>query len=253
VTPIPSGPAAGGAAWQFLTTYLVNDGLAIDAGALGLLHPVEAQARVRHVVVTHSHIDHVATLPVFLENIYSGAADAVTVHATAPVLDSLRQDLFNDRLWPDFVALSRPEAPFVRLSVLEPGRPVVLDGLRVTPVPVRHVVPTVGLLIDDGTSAALFSSDTAPTDAVWDVANATPHLKAVFLEATFPDEMADLAEVAMHLTPRLFAAEVAKLRRPAEVYAVHIKPRYYEQVVAQLRALGLPRVRIAELGETYTV
>src|SRR5207249_4277362 len=189
VTPIPSGPAAGAAARQFLTTYLVNDGLAIDAGALGLLHPVEAQARVRHVVVTHSHIDHVATLPVFLENIYSGAADAVTVHATAPVLASLRLDLFNDRVWPDFVALSRPEAPFVRLSLLEPGRPVVLDGLRVTPVPVRHVVPTVGLLIDDGTSAALFSSDTGPADALWDAANATPHLRAVFLEATFPDEM----------------------------------------------------------------
>jgi ribonuclease BN (tRNA processing enzyme) len=252
VTPIPSGPA-GPSARQFLTTYLVNDGLAIDAGALGLLHPVAAQARVRHVIVTHTHIDHVATLPVFLENIYAGAAEAVTVHATAPVLESLQRDLFNDRLWPDFVALSRPEAPFVRLSPLEPGRPVVLGGLRVTPVPVTHVVPTVGLLIDDGTSAALFSSDTAPTHALWDAANAAPRLAAVFLEATFPDEMAALAEVAMHLTPRLFATEVAKLRRPADILAVHIKPRYHERVVAELRGLGLPNLRVAELGETYAV
>ena len=109
------------------------------------------------------------------------------------------------------------------------------------------------LLIDDGTSAALFSSDTAPTDVLWDAANATPHLKAIFLEATFPEGMADLANVAMHLTPRLFAAELAKLRRPAQVFAVHIKPRYHDQVVAELRALGLPNLRITEPGETYTV
>jgi ribonuclease BN (tRNA processing enzyme) len=252
VTPIPSGPA-GAAARQFLTTYLVNDNLAIDAGALGLIHPVEAQARVRHVVLTHSHIDHVATLPVFLDNVYSRAAGPVTVHATAPVFASLRLDLFNGRVWPDVVALSRPESPFVRLSLLEPGRPVVIGGLRVTPVPVRHAVPTIGVLIDDGTSAVLFSSDTAPADALWDAANATPHLKAVFLEASFPDELAELAARAMHLTPRLLAAELAKLRHPAEVFAVHIKPRYYEQVVAELRALGLSNVRIAEMGETYTV
>jgi cAMP phosphodiesterase len=252
VTVIPSA-TGGGAGGQFLTTYLVNDTLAVDAGSVGLLRPVEAQARVRHVVVTHAHIDHVASLPVFLDNIYDGAADCVTVHATAPVLDSLRQDVFNERVWPDFVGRSPPQAPFVRLSLLEPGRPVVLGDLRVTPVPVNHVVPTVGVLIDDGSSAALFPSDTAPTDAVWEAANATPHLKAVFLEASFPEEMAGLAAVAKHLTPRLFAGELAKLRRPADVYAVHIKPRYYGQVVAELRALALPGVRIAELGETYTV
>jgi len=253
VTLIPCTPAVGGAAGQFLTTYLVNDTLAIDAGAVGLLQPLAAQVRIRHVVLTHAHIDHVATLPLFLENIYTGAAEAVTVHGTQPVLDALQQDVFNDRLWPNFVSLSPPEAPLLRLSLLEPGRPVVLDGLRITPVPVQHVVPTVGLLVEDGTTAALFPSDTAPTDAIWEVANAAPNLKAVFLEATFPEEKAELAAVSEHLTPRLFAREVAKLRRPVDLFAVHIKPRYRDRVVAELLALGLPNLHIAEVGKTYTV
>jgi ribonuclease BN (tRNA processing enzyme) len=253
VTLIPSACAGGDAACQFLTTYLVNDRLAIDAGALGLLQPIEAQARVRHVVVTHSHIDHVASLPVFLENVYSGTPDAVTVHAIRPVLDSLQQDLFNGRVWPDFVGLSRPEAPFLRLSALEPGRPVVLGGLRVTAVPVNHVVPTVGVLVEDGPTAVLFPSDTGPTDAIWDVANAAAGLKAVFLEATFPEEMARLADLSKHLTPRLFAAEAAKLRRRIDLFAVHLKPRYRARVAAELLALELPNLRIADVGQTYTV
>jgi ribonuclease BN (tRNA processing enzyme) len=254
VTILPSACAAGGdPACQFLTTYLVNGRLAIDAGALGLLQPVAAQARVRHVLLTHTHIDHVASLPVFLENVYAGTPDAVTVHGTREVLDALRQDVFNDRLWPDFIGLSRPEAPFLRLSVLEPGRPVVLDGLRVTPVPVNHVVPTVGVLVEEGTTAALFSSDTGPTDALWELANAAAGLKAVFLEATFPEDMAWLADVSKHLTPRQFAAEAAKLRRPVELLAVHLKPRYRARVAAELLALGLPHMRVAEVGQTYTV
>src|SRR5438105_3776390 len=115
--------------------------------------------------------------------------------------------------------------------------------VRVTPIPSG---PAAGAAARQFLTTYLVNDGLAiDADALWDVANAAPHLKAVFLEATFPEEMADLAEIAMHLTPRLFAAEVAKLRRPADVFAVHIKPRYYEQVVAELHALGLPNLRIA--------
>jgi ribonuclease BN (tRNA processing enzyme) len=245
--------AATGPGRQILTSYLVNDRVAVDAGSVGLLVPLEAQMRVRHIVITHSHLDHVASLPVFLDNVYSGTADAVTVHGSASVLESLQRDFFNGRLWPDYIGLSRSQAPFLRLALLEPGRPVVVDGLRITPVPVNHAVPTIGLLIEDGSSAVVFSSDTAPTEVLWQVANEAPRLSAVFLEASFPDEMAGLAEIALHLTPRLFAAEAAKLRRPVQLFAVHIKPRYHEQIVAELMRLGLDKLQIVEPGRTYTV
>ncbi len=254
ITLVPSsGGSAEEASRQYLTSYLLNGTVAVDAGAVGLLAPLAAQARVRHVVVTHAHIDHVASLPIFLENVYDGSGDCVTVHATPPVLESLRQDVFNGRLWPDFVALSEREPPFLKLAPLEAGRPVVLDGLRVTPVPVNHVVPTVGLIVEDGAGAVVFPSDTGPTDLLWDLANRTSNVRAVFLEATFPEALSRLAGVSKHLTPSLFAREGRKVRGDARLYAVHIKPRFYEEVVRELHALGLPNLEVVVPGQEYDV
>jgi ribonuclease BN (tRNA processing enzyme) len=252
VTLLPSTVAEPGQpSRQFLTSYLLNETVALDAGSLGLHRTPHEQARVRHVLVTHTHLDHLASLPMLLDNVYQGDGDCVTVYGSDAVLDCLRRDVFNDRLWPDFIRLSAERPPFLRLERLEPGRPVDLDGLRITPVPVDHVVPTLGFIVEDGSAAVVFPSDTGPTEEIWRRANAAANLRAVFLEATFPQAMAELAGVARHLTPALFAAEVRKVRRPARFIAVHISPRFYAQVVDELRALGLPDLEIGEPGKAY--
>jgi ribonuclease BN (tRNA processing enzyme) len=248
---VPS--ALGATPLQYLTTLLVNDAVAFDAGSLGLFGTPAEQARVRHVFLTHSHIDHVASLPIFLENVSDDSADCPTVHATEPVLDVLRRDLLNDRLFPDFVRLSRAGPPLVRLESVTPGEPVAVAGLTVTAVEVDHVVPTVGYLIDDGAAAIAFVTDTGPTDAVWEAANRCPRLAAVFLEVTFPTPLAGLADVAKHLTPTLFAAELQKLRPAVSVYAIHLKARCRDELLGELAALRLPRVSVLEPGRPVEV
>src|SRR5262249_11306722 len=114
-----------------------------------------------------------------------------------------------------------------------------------------HAVPTLGFLVQEPGTAVAFSSDTGPTEALWELANATPDLKAVFLEATFPDELAWLASLSKHLTPRLLAAGARKLKRPATFVAVHIQPTSRARVVEQLQALGLPDLKVGELGVPY--
>jgi ribonuclease BN (tRNA processing enzyme) len=234
-----------------LTSYLVGDTVAVDAGCLGLYGSWRDQARVRHLLLTHTHMDHVASLPIFLENVYQAADEPVTVYGSEAVLGCLRRDLFNDRLWPDFVALSEGPNKFLRLQTVEDGKPLVVDGLRVTPCAVNHVVPTLGFFLEDDTGAVLIVSDTGPTEAVWERANGTANLKAVFLEASFPDALAWLADVSKHLTPASFAREARKLSRPVPLIAVHIKPRYHAEVVAELQTLGLPELQIARYGEPY--
>ena len=239
---------------QFLSSYLVNDAVCIDAGSIGLFGSPREQARVRHILISHTHIDHLATLPIFLENAFEGNSAPVTIHGTEVVLDCLRRDLFNDRLWPDFVALSGGNTKFLQLQTLEPGRTVTLENLRITPVPVNHVVPTVGFIVEDDRAAVIIASDTGPTESLWERANQTPHLKAVFLEVTFPDGMAWLADAARHLTPATFAAEVQKLRplkKPPTILAVHLKPRFRQQILKELRALHVPRLKIARFGRVY--
>src|SRR5262249_42880274 len=146
----------------------LNDTVAIDSGCLGLYGSPHEQARVKHVFLTHSHLDHLASLPMFLMNTVTGKDDAVTLFGSAAVLDCLRRDLFNDRLWPDFVRISAEGRPYLRLQQLEPGLPVAVAGLRFTPVEVNHAVPTFGFVIEDERSTVVFTSDTGPTEAIWE-------------------------------------------------------------------------------------
>lgn len=252
VTLVPSAlGVSGNEPCQYLTSFIINDSIVIDAGSIGFVRTPAEQARIRHVLLSHSHVDHVASLPILLENAFEARPDPITVHATEPVLQCLQVDIFNERLWPDFIQMGQPKTPFVRLQKLTPGRPVELEGLCITPIPVNHVVPTVGFIVEEPDSAVVFASDTGPTEEIWERANALPHLKAVFLEATFPNHLRWLADVAKHHTPATFAAEVAKLMRPVPVIVVHIKARYAAQVVRELEALALPNVTIGQSGKPY--
>ncbi len=253
VTLVPSSIAAAGEEpSQYLISYLINDTLAIDAGSLGLYGTPQLQAKIRHVLLSHSHIDHTATLPIFLENAYEAKGDCVTVHGSDDVLECLKRDTFNNRTWPDFVALSNGPVPFLRLGRLESGVPIELEGLKVTPIAVDHVVPTLGFLVEDAASAVLIASDTGPTEELWRLADATPQLKVVFLEAAFPNAKADLANRSKHLTPALFGLEIRKLSKPVRVIAVHIKARFRTEILAELLALGLPNLEIGEFGKAYS-
>lgn len=251
ITLVPS--CTGGTSepqYQFLTSYLLNDCVAIDAGCVGLYGTPQEQVAIRHVFLSHTHIDHMASLPILLENAYEYGSDCVTIYASAEVIDCLRSDVFNTRLWPDFIALS-PESPFLKLHTLEPGKPVEVAGLRVTPVAVNHVVPTLGFLVEDDHCGVVFSSDTGPTDELWKVANAAARLNGAFLEVTFPNELDWLAREAKHHTPASFHAEVRKLRKPTKIVVVHLKARYYQEIVAELDALKVPGLVVGRVGETY--
>ncbi|MBI5757438.1 MAG: 3',5'-cyclic-nucleotide phosphodiesterase [Planctomycetales bacterium] len=244
---------APGDDFQYLTTYLVNDCLAIDAGCLGLVGSPKRQSDVRDVLLTHSHLDHIASLPVFLENIYEGRADCVTIHASQAVLDCLQQDVFNNRVWPDFIAISErePNSPFLKLAALDAGQTVEIQGVRVTPVEMNHIVPTFGYVLEDDSATVVIVSDTGPTDEIWMRANAARNLKAVFLEITFPNEMSQIADISKHLTTAMFGVELGKLTRPARVLTIHLKARYAEQISRELDELSLPNVELVQFGRVY--
>ncbi len=249
---LPSGTSSTGEPeLQFLTSYLINDTVAIDAGSLGLALDLEAQRKVKHVVLSHTHIDHLASLPIFLENTLEFSGTRVTIHGSDAVLDGLRRHIFNDCLWPDLTRATLNSQPFFHLARLEAGRPLEISGLRITPVPVNHVVPTMGFLVEEGGAAAVFTIDTGPTEELWRRANALPAVSAVFLEVTFPNAMDELGQLAKHLTPRIFADEVRKLSRPAKIIAIHIKASFYDQVVDELQSLKLPDLEIGLPGKEY--
>jgi ribonuclease BN (tRNA processing enzyme) len=125
--------------------------------------------------------------------------------------------------------------------------------LDVIAVPVNHIVPTVGLIVSDGKSSVAFSSDTSETQEFWNVLNESQNLDALLIEASFPDEMAKLAEVSRHFTPASMGQELKKLTHNGmDILAVHLKPSYREKIIGQLEALKIPKLQVMEPGKTYT-
>ena len=236
---------------QFVTSCLINRAVAIDAGCVGFYGSPQEQEAIRHVFLTHSHADHTASLPMFVENTWSSSGTCPRIYGSRETLDSLQRHVFNDTIWPDLVALSKKMHPFLSLCPLQAEVPVEADGLKITPVRVNHLVPTFGYVVSDADGAVIIGGDSGPTDRLWEVAHQTDGLWAVFLEASFPNSMKSLAEAARHLTPEMFRREVEKMPSGVRVVAVHIKVRYREQVIRELRALRLPNLEIGECEKEY--
>ena len=238
---------------QCLTTFLINDRVAVDGGSIGFALTPEEMTGIRHVIVTHAHSDHTASLPVFVGEVFTLLESTITIYGTAEVVHALKEFIFNDQIWPNFenIPLQNGQGPTIEFRIIEPRQTVNIDGINITPIPVNHVVPTVGLMVqDDGVSVA-FTSDTYVTDEIWEVARREEQLKAVFVDVSFPDEFDELAAVSKHLTPRLLASELEKLDREVEIYAIHIKPTNREEVIRQLDRLDNPRILIGEIGRIY--
>lgn len=236
--------------FQFGATYVINDSVAIDAGSLGF-SSLAQQRQVQHLFLSHSHLDHLCSLPQFLDNVFVPGPQCPTVYCSAFVRDCVQQHVFNGQLWPDFIRLLRAGSPFVSFIDIRDECPVEVDGLRITPIPLDHVVPCFGFLIESDKAAVAIVSDTGPTDLVWQRAHACSNLKGVFLESAFPNDFAWLAERAKHLTPDLVLGEYRKLSRDVPLLAVHIKPAFHEQVVKELHGLRLAQLVITEPNRDY--
>ena len=236
---------------QFLSSFIIDDFISIDAGAIGFVSSIDVQKQIRHVVLSHAHIDHIASLPLFLDTVYDTHSECPTVHASEDLQNCLQRDMFNNRLWPDLLHMPNGGSPFLNFSTLVDGQSVQLGNVRLTPVSVDHVIPCFGFLIEDDQTAIAFVSDTAPTQNIWDRIHDVRNLKAVFLEASFPNALQRLADKSMHLTPRDFGGEVGKIGHDVPVIAIHLKSKFHETIVEELKSLGLKRLEIGKPGHTY--
>lgn len=234
--------------------FLINDSLLVDAGTVGSVLDLEAQRRLRHVLISHLHFDHIQGLPTLADSLFDHDGGPLQLVSTTEILKGLQAHVFNDEIYPDFTQLPAPDRPVFRLRPLQPGQPVICGDLRVTAVPVNHQVPTVGFIVDDGRSAIVYSGDTYETEQIWNIAGRLPTLKAAFIEASFPDAMRGVASVSKHLTPSLFHREFMKLARPdVKACAYHLKPRFRDRVVQELKALPIGELLVLEEGQEVVV
>ncbi len=241
------------AKYQPLMTMLINDAVAVDGGCIGYALGLEEQRRVRDVIVTHAHSDHVATLPIFVADNFPHLRQPISLYSTRETIGALKAHIFNDSIWPDFerIRLHNGDRGALRYVEIEHLVPFEVEGLRITPVWTNHTVPTTGLAIEDGTSSLIFTADTYHTEEIWHLANRLRNLRAVFVDVSYPNELEKLATDTKHLTPKGLADEIRKLNRAVRVFPVHLKPQSRERVVGQLEELNLPNVVLGEIGREY--
>lgn len=234
--------------------FLVNGKVLIDAGTVGSKLSLDELRSIRHVLLSHLHFDHIKELPTLADSLGDGDPVPVTVASIEPVLKGIERHIFNGEVYPDFFRIPHPDRPVLTALTLNPGQERTLSDLRVLPVLVNHVVPTVGFIVHDRESAILYSGDTYQTEELWRVAAHVPSLKAAFIETSYPNEMADLAKVSKHLTPALLAEEFAKIgRSDLPLYVYHLKPRFRDRIIRQLRELAIPTLRVLEEGQEIEV
>jgi ribonuclease BN (tRNA processing enzyme) len=244
------GPYGGSAPGYRLTTFLVDGESALDAGSLTDALPLSAQRRIRRVFLTHAHFDHIASLPLLIENLY-GQAHPLEILAPAPVLAALSRDLLNDRIWPDFTKLPSRAHPTIRLRNLAEGRPHLAGKVTFTPFAVSHIVPSYGYLVSKRGRSVLFSGDTEPTDRLWAAARRARNLKALFLELSFSDSQIEVARASRHMTPSLLRAELPKAPARIPVFLYHMKPPSLSRIRREIAASGEPRLRLLESERSF--
>jgi ribonuclease BN (tRNA processing enzyme) len=246
------GAHGGSSPFHRQTSFLVNGTVCVDAGSLTDALPLDEQALVRAVLVTHAHMDHVASLPFLVENVYGRRAAPLEIVAPEEILDALRKHLFNDALWPDFSSLPNDLLPAVAFRAIERAKPFEVEGLEGTAIAVSHVVPTCGYILSAGGAAIVFSGDTGPTDELWAAARRRGDVKGLFVECSFPSDLQGLADSSKHLTPATLRTEMEKFPKGPPVYLYHMKPPTLPRLRAEIAALSDARVTVLADGDELT-
>lgn len=237
---------------QHLSCFVIDDCVAIDAGSLAMSSTKPQKNQIRDVILTHAHLDHIAGLPLFIDDLFSNLTEAVRVYAAEEVIEILERDIFNWSVYPRFSELKNENGAVLEYRSFETGREFNVKHLRVKAVEVNHKVPSVGFIVSDGKTKFAISGDTASTSEFWKELNKETHLDAVLIECAFPDELSELAEASHHLTPKSLKCELQNIKHQnCPIFVINLKPMYRDQIVRQLEELEIETLEILEVGKVY--
>lgn len=241
-----------GMAHQHTTALLLDDDILIDAGTGLVALDLERLARIDHVFITHSHLDHIAFLPLMLDAVGELRNKPVKVHATAATEEILRAHIFNWKIWPDFSQIPSRENPYMQFETIQVGQAVALGGRTITALPANHTVPAVGYQIDSGSASLVFSGDTGRCPELWDAVNQIKNLRYLIIETAFSDAKYDVAMLSKHLCPEILREELLQLKQMPEIFVTHLKPAHAGLITKEIGQHGdLLRVKMLATNQVF--
>jgi Low-affinity cAMP phosphodiesterase len=242
----------GASARQHMTCFIVDDCVSIDAGSLAMACSERQFECVRDIVLTHAHLDHIAGLPLFIDDLFAQLSEPVRVHATREMIEVLERDIFNWSVYPRFSELSNANGLVMQYVPYEIGRGFKVQNLTIQALAVNHLVPAAGFIVSDDTSKFAITGDTSEMEDFWQIVNRENGLAALLVECAFPNHLCELAEISHHLTPKKLSAELKKFdRHDCPVFVINLKPAYRDTIISEIGELCLENLQILEIGKVY--
>lgn len=232
--------------------FLLDEQLLLDAGTIGSVLSEEEQWKIRTIFITHSHLDHIRSIPALADNIIiRNQLHTVSVYSSGEVISAMQKHLFNDVIWPDFTAIPSVDNPVIKFRTITPFQEYTINEYKVTAIPVNHTVPTVGYQVKSGGKTLVYTGDTGPTTEIWRFCSG---VDALIVEVSFPDSMKELAQLTKHLTPSMLVEELAKIDvLPKRILITHPKPQYYDRIQREVEGLAIEGIELLRDGSVYDI
>ncbi len=235
--------------------FLLDGKVLFDAGSLTNVLDTKGQSAIKDIFITHAHLDHIRGISFLADNIIvEKRKQRVNIISIPSVIKTIQRHLLNDSLWPDFTMIPDYENAVLKYVELKVGKPIAVNGYKITPYEVNHSVPAVGYLVEGkGGKRLFYTGDTGPAGATWKKIG-DKEIHSLIIEASFPNRMRELAILTGHMTPQLLGEELQKLKHmPGHIYITHPKPQHLKAISAELGKLKVKNLKVLRDGDTITV
>ena len=217
------------------TSMLIDDDVLIDCGTgVGNLQ-LDEMRNLRHIFLTHTHLDHIANLPLLVDTLFSDLVEEpLIIHALEESMEIIKNHIFNWQIWPDFFELPTRKRPSIEFRAMKEGEIRELNGRSFEMIAVNHTVPAVGYRVSNGTGSFAFTGDTTTNDTFWEVLNRYDALDLLVAECAFSNDEKELSQLAKHYCPDTLGADLAKLKHNPRIFITHLKPGDEEHIFGEI-------------------
>ena len=236
------------------TSFLIDDSILLDAGTVTGVLKDEQIKKIKHIIVTHTHLDHIKDLVFLVDELVMMGRYKIELVSVKQVLDIIAHNLFNNLLWPDFTVIPSHDNAVIKPREILLNEYAQIGEITVKPVLMTHTVYCVGYVVKKGEKGFMFTSDTGPTKAFWEQAQKEKGIEFIIADVSFPNRMEELARISGHMTLSMLIEHLERYDlQNKPVFITHIKPIFLEEIIHELAQLSRPNIRPLIQGETIHV
>ncbi len=236
------------------TSFLINDALLVDAGTTTEVLDDSRLSKIKNIIITHTHIDHVKGIFPFADELAMLNMEGLRLLSVKNILDIMSKNLFNNLIWPDFTIIPSVKNAFINLQEIPLEEETFIDNITIKPVLMTHTVYTVGYVIKEGGRGFMFTSDTGPTKRFWEAAREEKGIEFIIADVSFPNRLDDMAKISGHMTLSILIEYLDRFGLGnMPVYVSHIKPIFLNEIFNELEMSGRKNIKPLEQGITIEV